>query len=179
MLAALVDAVAGPRADDARGGRPGVTDIGGEGAADAADGSDGEAEWRLQAGCGAARSALGGAGEPRCGHGQREGRRKLLKMDNPDILRIPLYKLFYIDDLESFSGLTAEETAAMHRGYTAEVIDEIVAAMRWSVEDTDVDLTRLSHGLSYSNDQLRRFLRRMLESIERELEARPMRRSAE
>lgn len=75
-------------------------------------------------------------------------------MSNKDYLRITLHKLYYVDDLGSFSGLTAEEFASMRDEYDPDEIKSIIESVGWARENPDFDFSSLLPDLNYSNDEI-------------------------
>ena len=81
-------------------------------------------------------------------------------------LMYPLYKLFYIDDIASFSGLSEKEILVYRQRYDEQRRDEIVEALRWVAEHPDADLTNIHAGLRFTNIEIHEFARKMLCSLE-------------
>ncbi len=80
-------------------------------------------------------------------------------------LRYPFYKLYYIDDLDYFDGLSQDEVVAIRNEYKTEIINGIVAALQWVVDHPEADLTILVPKLSYSNAQLHRYAEVVLQGM--------------
>lgn len=79
----------------------------------------------------------------------------------PDVmsyLQYPLYKLHYIDDIETFDGLSSEEVAAIRSEYSSEIIEGIVAALQWVAAHPDADLTSVMPDLTHDNRDIHRFV---------------------
>ncbi|MCP3922106.1 MAG: hypothetical protein GY714_05915 [Desulfobacterales bacterium] len=75
-------------------------------------------------------------------------------IDNKRFLRIPLYKLIYIEDLKSFNGLSNSELLEFEREYSSEERKKIIESLRWGANNNGFDFTSLLEGLSYSNESI-------------------------
>ncbi|MCP4346295.1 MAG: hypothetical protein GY795_12310 [Desulfobacterales bacterium] len=80
-------------------------------------------------------------------------------------LRYPFYKLYYIDDLDYFDGLSQNEVAAIRNEYNSQIITGIIAALQWVTEHPEADLTVLVPRLSHSNAQLHRYAKIVLQGM--------------
>jgi hypothetical protein len=88
---------------------------------------------------------------------------------NINFLKIPLYKLSYIDDLSGFAGLTAKEMAALKDEYDEEELRAIIEVVKWATENPDYDFLSLDRGLRVSNQEIHKFLCKIAASL-RQLE---------
>jgi len=77
---------------------------------------------------------------------------------NTNFLRIPLYKLNYIDDLPSFSGLTGDELKSFDNEYDETEKVDIKAAVKWATENESFDFLSLVPDLKYTNKDIYEFL---------------------
>lgn len=83
-----------------------------------------------------------------------------------NFLRIPLHKLFYIDDVDEFSGLSENEIKSLRREYSESELQEIVSSVKWAVENRTYDFTSLLPNLRQSNDEIYRYLCKLNNSLE-------------
>jgi hypothetical protein len=73
-------------------------------------------------------------------------------------LRIPLYKLFYIDDLQNFYGFSLEELKQFHIDYTKDEREHIITALEWAVNNPKFDFRSLLPGLQQPNESIYRYI---------------------
>jgi hypothetical protein len=77
---------------------------------------------------------------------------------NINYLRIPLYKLYYMESVDSYSGLTSDELIALKRKYPEEDVSGIVKAVEWAVENKDYDFSSMLPNLTHSNKDIYHYL---------------------
>ena len=72
-------------------------------------------------------------------------------------LRIPLYRLIY-DDLENFNGLEENELKNGYRHYSHQVLNDIINALKWGVENPEFDFRSLLPGIRPSNKDIHNYI---------------------
>lgn len=83
-------------------------------------------------------------------------------------LRIPLYKLNYIENIDAFSGLNDSEIKQIYIDYTSEEVESIMNALEWGVENHDFDFRSLLPDLKHSNDSIYRYIVKLQKQIQEE-----------
>jgi hypothetical protein len=73
-------------------------------------------------------------------------------------LQYPLYKLYYIDSLINFSGLSNKEITDIRKEYSSDIIHGIIDAIKWVEKQENIDLTKLIVGPNHSNSDIRNYL---------------------
>ncbi|MFW5443933.1 MAG: hypothetical protein ACKE51_06480 [Methylococcaceae bacterium] len=77
---------------------------------------------------------------------------------NEKFLMIPLYKLYYIDNINDFSGFTKEDLKCLKIEYDESVLIGIVRSVRWATQHPDYDFSSLLPDLKQSNDEIFKYL---------------------
>ena len=85
--------------------------------------------------------------------------------DEHKALWIPLYKLLYIDDLETFNGLSEEELDSFKSEYNKEEINEIIGALKWGVKNPSYDFRSLTPGVQYKNTAIYTYIKLLLSQL--------------
>jgi hypothetical protein len=83
-------------------------------------------------------------------------------------LRIPLYKLIYIENIDGFSGLKDSEIKQFYIDYTSDEVENIMNALAWGVENHDFDFRSLLPDLRHSNDTIYRYIVKLQKQIQKE-----------
>ncbi len=86
---------------------------------------------------------------------------KMLSIMDTTILRIPLYRLFYFDDLSElteFSGYTDEELELMKVEYSEQILKEIIETVKWATQNSDFDFLSLFPDMEFSNEDMYNYL---------------------
>lgn len=73
-------------------------------------------------------------------------------------LRIPLYKLYYIEDLSQFEGLNEQELMQWKDQYNVEEQRSIVKALGWAVNNPHYDYRSLLPNLRQSNSSIHQYI---------------------
>lgn len=73
-------------------------------------------------------------------------------------LRIPLYKLYYIDTLDDYSGLTDSEIQVFCSEYSESVANNILRALEWGVNNPNYNFSSLLPNLKFSNKDIYRYI---------------------
>ncbi|MEJ2455889.1 MAG: hypothetical protein P8103_17280 [Candidatus Thiodiazotropha sp.] len=81
-------------------------------------------------------------------------------------LRIPLHKLYHIDDVSAFSGLADEEIESLRGEYTELELNEIIHSVKWAIENKDYDFSSLLPNLRQSNEEIYKYLYKLGRSLE-------------
>ena len=84
---------------------------------------------------------------------------------HPDALAIPLYGLYYIDDVRSADILNDKNLAQMSRDYDKAEIQRIREALEWAAEHTDYDFASILPNLRYTNVDIHFYLLKVLERM--------------
>ena len=80
-------------------------------------------------------------------------------------LRIPLYKLYYIDDINQFNGLSVSELNQLEHDYTEQELEDITNALIWAKENPEFDFSSLLPGLRHSNNDIKEYINIIFEQI--------------
>jgi len=85
---------------------------------------------------------------------------------NTNFLRIPMHKLNYIDDLNSFSGLSERELELFFERYEESDVIEIKTAVKWATENKDFDFLSLAlDDIKFTNKEIYDYLCKINKSI--------------
>jgi hypothetical protein len=84
---------------------------------------------------------------------------------NPAFLRIPLYLIAHVDDLDAFTGLTRAQQQRLPEEYTPQEIHQMLEAMRIADADPEFDLVPFAPTPGFTNAQLHVFLKKVLKTI--------------
>jgi hypothetical protein len=76
----------------------------------------------------------------------------------PISLRIPLYKLFYIDDIEEFEGLSDPELIQLNSAYALDEIEEIRNALKWGTNNPNYDFKSILPGIKFNNQSIYKYI---------------------
>ena len=87
-------------------------------------------------------------------------------MNAPAFLRIPLALVDYVDDVDAFPGLTAEQVAIFQRDYEPEELQGIVGSLHFAAAHPGFDFASMLPGSSKCNAQMHAFLMKVLQSFE-------------
>jgi hypothetical protein len=82
-----------------------------------------------------------------------------------EYLKYPLYKLYYIDNIEKFNGFTESEVERIKETYAGETLEGIIAALKWAYEKPDIDLTKVLPELPHTNEQIHRYVGIVLKAL--------------
>ena len=77
---------------------------------------------------------------------------------NTNFLKIPLYKLYYIDDLSDFAGLTEQELESLENEYDEFELKGIIESVEWAKRNPDYDFSSLLPNLQHSNEEIYGYL---------------------
>lgn len=77
---------------------------------------------------------------------------------NELFLMIPLYKLFYIDNINDYSGFSEDDLEYLKIEYDESVLIGIVGSVRWATQNSDYDFLSLLPDLKQSNDEIFKYL---------------------
>lgn len=80
-------------------------------------------------------------------------------------LRIPLYKLYYVDNIDNFVGLDKDELNAFREDYSQQEIEEIINALKWAVENPEFDFQSLLPNLLQKNESIYQYLCRLNDQL--------------
>jgi hypothetical protein len=73
---------------------------------------------------------------------------------NKNFLRIPLHKLYYIDNVSDFSGFTKKDIESLKNEYDESELIGIVESVRWATQNQNYDFSSLLPNLKHSNDEI-------------------------
>lgn len=82
-----------------------------------------------------------------------------------DFLRIPLHKLYYIDNVDTFTGLTEKDISSLKNEYTVEELSLIIRSVHWAIQNEDYDFSSLLPNLKYSNEDIYKYLSKLEQSL--------------
>ena len=80
-------------------------------------------------------------------------------------LRIPLYKLYYVENIENFVCLKEDEIDGFRRDYTQQEIKDIINALKWAVENPEYDFQSLLPNLPQRNELIYKYLCRLHDQL--------------
>ncbi len=84
---------------------------------------------------------------------------------NTNFLRIPLNKLYYIDNVNDFSGLTIQDLESLKSEYDELELKGIVESVRWATQNPNYDFLSLLPKLQHSNEDIYRYLCKLESSL--------------
>jgi len=84
---------------------------------------------------------------------------------NTNFLRIPLYKLYYIDDVSEFSGFTIQSLESLKCEYSESELRAIVESVNWATHNPDYDFSSLLPNLQHSNEDIYKYLCTLRDSL--------------
>ncbi len=87
-------------------------------------------------------------------------------VDLADELRTVLYTIFYVEDLSAFQGLTSSQKEAFLRDHTLEELGKMRDGLRWGVANSDYNFSSLWEGLSYTDQEILRYVEILLRDFE-------------
>ncbi len=82
-------------------------------------------------------------------------------------LKIPLHKLYYIDNVDTFVGLTEKDIDSLKSEYTREELTGIVESVNWAVQNKDYDFSSLLPNLNHSNEDIYKYLQKLEQSLDK------------
>lgn len=80
-------------------------------------------------------------------------------------LKIPLYKLYYLDDASNFLGLNNADLELLRTQYSEEEIEHILASLAWAGKNPEYDFASLLPNLRHKNPDIYMYLRKVYESL--------------
>lgn len=86
-------------------------------------------------------------------------------MEEINWLKIPLYKLYYLNNINDFSGLSDEDLKLLSKEYTDEEIQHMSAALAWASKNPDYDFSSLLPNLRHKNSDIHVYLCKVYESF--------------
>jgi len=75
-----------------------------------------------------------------------------------NFLKIPLYKLYHINDVEAFIGLTERDLDSLRNEYTESELVEIIHSVQWAIQNQNYDFSSLLPNLNHSNEDIYKYL---------------------
>ncbi len=84
---------------------------------------------------------------------------------NINFLRIPLYKLNYIDNVNDFSGLTVQDLESLKSEYDKSELKSIVESVNWATKNPDYDFLSLLPDLRHTKEEIYNYLCRLENSL--------------
>ena len=88
-------------------------------------------------------------------------------MENTTCLKIPLYKLYYIDKVSDFAGFTRDDVDALKAEYNAQEIKCILTSLAWAAKNPTFDFTSLLPNLPHTNKDIYIYLCKAHETLSR------------
>ncbi|MBW8830205.1 MAG: hypothetical protein JF606_12360 [Burkholderiales bacterium] len=80
-------------------------------------------------------------------------------------LNIPLYLLAHVRDIDAFPGLSPDQLARLPQEYEQEELAKIMEALQFAKSHPDFDFRSLVGNVPFTNEQIHRFLCRVLASM--------------
>lgn len=84
---------------------------------------------------------------------------------NINFLKIPLNKLYFIDEISNFTGLSEEDLTSLKEEYSEEELSGIIESVRWATKNPSYDFSVLLQNSQYSNELIYQFLCRLEKSL--------------
>ena len=84
---------------------------------------------------------------------------------NMNFLKIPLHKLYYVDDVREFLGLTAQDLESLKSEYDESELKGIIESVRWATHNPNYDFLSLLPNLQHSNEDIYKYLCKLESSI--------------
>jgi hypothetical protein len=81
-------------------------------------------------------------------------------------LKYPLYRLYHLNDIQSYGGMSDAEVLAFHEEYDAGIRCGIIDALKWVRENPDAVLLNILPDLPCSNEEIHAFANKVLRSLE-------------
>jgi hypothetical protein len=76
---------------------------------------------------------------------------------NNNFLKIPLNKLYFIDDVVNFNGLSKEDLMSLKEEYDDEELNEIIKSVVWATKNPTFDFLSLLPNLQHSNKDIHKY----------------------
>lgn len=86
-------------------------------------------------------------------------------MEDVNWLKIPLYKLYYLNNVNEFIALSEEDLNRLRKEYTDEEIQRLSAALAWASKNPDYDFSSLLPNLRHKNHDIHAYLCKVYESF--------------
>ncbi|MFZ6876338.1 hypothetical protein ACO0LF_30135 [Undibacterium sp. Di27W] len=84
---------------------------------------------------------------------------------NINFLKIPINKLYFIDDVADFAGLSVEDLTLLQEEYDEEELKGIFEALEWATKNPKYDFLSLLPNLPHSNKDIYLFLCKIERSL--------------
>jgi len=84
----------------------------------------------------------------------------------PKLLRVPMYALSRMNDIEAFVCLAPEQLGRLSVDYTPREVSDLVDALQFARDNPTYDFLALQPELPFSNAQIHRYLCAVLRSVE-------------
>lgn len=91
-------------------------------------------------------------------------------MENINFLKIPLYKLYYIEDVNDFTGFDKEALDEIIAEYEPEEIEGILNSLEWANNHPDYDFSSMLPDLNHSNADIYEYVSKAYNSFKDILE---------
>jgi len=82
-----------------------------------------------------------------------------------NFLKIPLHKLYYVDDVSEFLGLTTQDLESLKSEYDESELKGIIESVRWATHNPNYDFLSLLPNLQHSNEDIYKYLCKLESSI--------------
>ena len=86
-------------------------------------------------------------------------------MENINFLKIPLYKLYYIENVEDFREFDSDDLVALKSEYSPEEVNSIVDSLAWASRNSGYDFSSLLPKLSHSNADIYKYVCKVYQSL--------------
>lgn len=73
-------------------------------------------------------------------------------------LKIPLNKLYYIDNVDEYMGLSERDIQSLKNEYSTSELEKIAQSIHWAVNNKDYDFLSLLPNLNHSNNDIHKYL---------------------
>ncbi len=86
---------------------------------------------------------------------------RILTKENINFLKIPLYGLCYVENIDDFNGLKKDELKSLTKEYDESEIIGIVESVDWAIKNPNYDFSSLLPNLQHDNDKIYKYLRKL------------------
>ena len=86
-------------------------------------------------------------------------------MENIDYLKIPLYKLYYLKNVNDFRGFDSNDLEALRKEYSNEEITGILNSLAWASKNPSYDFSSMLPNLGHNNEDIYIYICKAYQSL--------------
>ena len=86
-------------------------------------------------------------------------------MENIDYIKIPLYKLYYLENVKDFPGLDSANVEMFRKEYSDEEIKGILSSLAWASKNPSHDFSSMLPNLRHSNEDIYNYFCKVYQSL--------------